>query len=475
MKLKSTLILSTLLIIISFETAFPATAITAKTDQRIELLSIVFRLAGNEEYNMNQFKAYVDDIDKWFAPYKNHPVIAYAKQLRVTRGVSFDAVMSMAIHLGQPPALEPLISLKSSSLDHRWGKSGATRFLKLLRDFYEVSGFSQFYSNHQQMYTIAETRMDAVLAKVNFGWFEQFYGVKSGGRFNLVIGIGNGGGNYGPKVIFPDGSEDLYAIMGTWMVDKDGNPNFNDNILNTIIHEFNHSFANPLVEKFAQVLEAPGKALFAAVKDQMTKMAYGNWKTVMYESLVRAASIQYFIDSKVSEKLVRRMTITEISNGFYWTGRLVDLLRDYQSSRDKYPALSDFMPVVASFYTKTAPDVDALKSDFLAHCAHVEAIEPDINGALAVDPALTEIRIRFDKPLNPKSGYSINYGDQGAEHFPLDGKPKYGDDGLYLIVNVKIKPDWDYSFNLTPMAFRTPDDYPLANYRVKFHTRKSDK
>lgn len=33
-----------------------------KVDKRVELLSIVFRLAGNNEYNMDMFKNYVKDI-----------------------------------------------------------------------------------------------------------------------------------------------------------------------------------------------------------------------------------------------------------------------------------------------------------------------------------------------------------------------------------------------------------------------------
>jgi hypothetical protein len=314
--------------------------------------------------------------------------------------------------------------------------------------------------------------MDKVLTKIDLDWFEKFYGVPSSGKFNLILGIGNGGGNYGPKVVYPDGSEDLYAIMGTWMIGPDGNPNYSDDIIGTIIHEFNHSFVNPLIEKNLRVLQKPGEALFKPVGEQMKKMAYSNWKTVMYESLVRAASIQYFVDSRVSASQIKRLTVAELSNGFLWTDQLVAALADYQANRAQYPDLSGFMPRIAALYERIAPGIDQLKSDFESRCAHVDAIEPFANGALDVDPSITEMRIRFDKPLNTKAGYSITYGGKGAEHFAITGKPKFSDDGRYLIVNVLLKPEWDYSFVLMPWSFRTLDEYPLVTYPVNFSTRK---
>ena len=49
-----------------------------RVDERVELLSIVFRLAGNSEYNMNLLPAYTVEIDRYFAPYKDHPAVVAA-------------------------------------------------------------------------------------------------------------------------------------------------------------------------------------------------------------------------------------------------------------------------------------------------------------------------------------------------------------------------------------------------------------
>ena len=61
-------------------------------NEQYEFTSIVWRLAGAEEYNQCNIKAYADAIDVYFAPYKNDTLINYCKQIRRQNGVSFDAI-----------------------------------------------------------------------------------------------------------------------------------------------------------------------------------------------------------------------------------------------------------------------------------------------------------------------------------------------------------------------------------------------
>ncbi len=99
-----------------------------KIDERVELLSIVFRLAGNEEYNNTQFKIYTDDIHHHFDPFKDHPLIVFAKDLVRENHIGYDAVMSMAVALNQPPLLTPLVPFTNGFLDSRWSRDKANKF-----------------------------------------------------------------------------------------------------------------------------------------------------------------------------------------------------------------------------------------------------------------------------------------------------------------------------------------------------------
>jgi len=231
----------------------------AEVDRRVELLSVVARLAAYSEYVNNQFKSYAADVDAFFANYRNHPVVEYASKLRSERGVSYDAVMSMAVHLDPPPKLTQRVTFTEKAPDPRWGKEAAERFADLLRRFYSDANRERFFQAHEAMYKTAAARFQLVLNKVDFDWYRRFYGELPVGTFNLYVGLLNGGGNYGPKVVHTDGTEDLYAIIGTSQTDSAGLPVYGEEVLSLIIHEYNHSFINHLLFENDQQLNAAGE------------------------------------------------------------------------------------------------------------------------------------------------------------------------------------------------------------------------
>ncbi|WP_047445615.1 DUF4932 domain-containing protein [Alistipes sp. ZOR0009] len=325
-----------------------------KVDRRVELMSIVFRLAGNEEYSGEYFKNYIRDIHNHFDTLKNHPLIAFATKLREENGVSYDAVMKMAFHIGQPPLFIPQVNFDDAVPEQRWGKENAMKFIELLRDFYTVSHFEEFYTAHAALYTLAEERFLPIYKSLNIDWYNQYYGTTPNGTFNVLICMGNGGGNYGGKIVFPDGREDAYAVMGTWSVDSTGNPVYRkQSYFPILVHEFNHSYVNPIIDKNKQQLESSGKIMFEPVERKMKRIAYGSWQTMMYESLVRASVIRYLIKYDTYSN-ARSQLIDEVGNGFYWMQGLTNLLSEYEHRRDKYPTLESFMPKVAQFYDKYA-------------------------------------------------------------------------------------------------------------------------
>jgi len=84
-------------------------------------------------------------------------------------------------------------------------------------------------------------------------------------------------------------------------------------------------------------------------------MAYSNWKTMMCEALVRASVIRYLLKHD-SYNSARNQLIQEYGNGFYWIKDLVNVLHDYETNREKYPTLENFMPVIVDFYNNVAKE-----------------------------------------------------------------------------------------------------------------------
>jgi Domain of unknown function (DUF4932) len=440
-----------------------------RVDERVELLSIIFRLAGNGEYHMDRLPLYSADIDRYFAPYKNHPCVQMAHALaEKDDGVGFDAVMAMAISLSPPPELKPLVTFSSTIPDKRWGETDSEKFVPLLRDFYRDSKFATFYEAHRPMYQLAEQRFITTLRAIDFGWYPRFYGKSPDLTFHLILGLNNGGANYGPRLVHPDGRMELFSIIGCWTHEESGNPTYpsDQGYLATVIHEFNHSFVNPAVDDhWKDFFDA--EHIYTTVAEQMQRGAYGDAKAMVYESLVRAAVILYFQESWEDGRMNLKRVREEQRNGFFWMDQLVEKLKSYEAHRARYPTFSSYMPVLGSFYRELATHAKTELAAFDAKCAHVATMQPFANHAQGVDPSIKTITIVVDKPLSPGS-YSIN-GE--AEHNAIGGAPQFSSDGLHILLPVQLKPNQSYSFVLTPMAFSTLDGYPLAEYKVEFKTK----
>ncbi|MEM6381007.1 MAG: DUF4932 domain-containing protein, partial [Bacteroidota bacterium] len=370
-----------------------------EVDERVELMSIAFRLAGAQEYSANYFPKYVKAIEAHFGPHKDHAVIKYIKKKVRKRGVGYDAVMAMAIGITPPPNMKPLKPFSESFPEQRWGEKRATKFLKLLNEFYVESEAEIFFQKNEALYTLASERFNKNFEELDLDWYTKFYGEPPKSTFKIVNGLGNGGGNYGPKVILEDGSELVYAIMGTWSMDSLGQPQYPlESYFPTLLHEFNHSFVNHVVEKYHPDLRNSGQKIYKVVGKRMRSQAYGSWQTMYAEAVVRAAVVKYLHDHNYNPAYIRDEISTQINRGFIWTPELVKELERYDQQQDQFPNLESFMPEIVKFFDRTAERIGKIQEDIEEQRPKVKSISPFDNGALNIDPSLKEMTIIFDRP-----------------------------------------------------------------------------
>jgi len=445
--------------------------VTAKVDERVELLSIVARLAGYEEYVNNQFKLYANDVDSYFDRYKQHPAVQFAIKIRGTNHIGYDAVMAMAVHLNSPPALTPRIAFTNQVPDPRWGKDTAEQFVALLQQFYKDTHCDRFFQAHADVYRATEQRFQLITGKVDFDWFRRFYGESPKGTFNLYIGLLNGGGNFGPKLVYPDGTEDRYAIIGTSKVDGEGLPIYGDNTLSLIIHEYNHSFINHLVFEHEQQLSAAGEKVFRPVAERMKFQAYESWQVTLIESLVRTGEIRYKFEHDADPHTAYQAITRERGIGFLWIEELSALLGTYENSRSSYPTFRSFFPIIVGYFIDLSKRIEYLARRLDELSPRVDSMSPFPNGAQDVDPNTTRLTFTFDRPLDTKGGYSFDIGSGGNAHWPIEKVLGFNETGSTFTIQVKLKPDWEYEMVLTGRGFRTKDGYPLQPYPVKFRTK----
>ena len=325
--------------------------VDVRVDPRVELMSIIFALAGNPEYNRCRVPSYVRDMRKHFLPFKGHAVVQTARRLRRMRGVSYDAPMSLAVHVTDAASLKERVPFDPHppGLDRRWRLREVRGFLEHARDFVTQSTFSAFVHEHRALYDTATARMQETLSQHgHLEWFDRFFGQRPGARFHVFLGMWNGPCCYGASLT-TDTGQDLYCMLGVWVCDAKGEPQFPKSVLPTVVHEFAHSYVNPLVAKHAAQLEKPGKALFAKVAKQMRRQAYGNWHTMVHESVVRACVVRYRNANEGTLAALQEIQ-AQHRRGFAWTGKLATRLGDYENQRDTYPTFDAFMPQIVEFF-----------------------------------------------------------------------------------------------------------------------------
>ncbi len=444
-------------------------AFKVNVDPRVELFSIIFRLAGNGEYNQGRVESYTDDVESHFGQFKDHAVVEMARKLRTTKGVSFDAPMSLAVLVKDADTLETLVPLAPwpDSLDRRWTVESVGAFLEAARQFVRDTSFGEFFEKHRPVYEIAQARMRELLDKEgHLEWFGEFFGERPGARFTVVLGMLNGGCCYGARARTADGMEDLYSILGVWMTDGAGRPRFDGSVVPTVVHEFCHSYANPFIDRHAKELEAAGERLFAASESAMRSQAYAGGKTVLYESLVRACVVRH-VRRYAGEEAAQKELHQQKTRKFACVEALADALGEYESHRDRYATLESFAPRLIKAFTESA-----------ATTAEEEASRPKVvsvvpaDGDENVDPGLTAIRVVFDRPMQEGSWSLVG----GGPNFPeMAGKSSYDTQCTTWTCPIRLKPDWHYRFRLNSgwfQGFRSREGVPLEPVAVSFTTAK---
>ncbi|MFZ2148091.1 MAG: DUF4932 domain-containing protein [Sedimentisphaerales bacterium] len=314
-------------------------------DPRVELMSIIFRLAGNPEYCMGKVDSYTNDVEKHFGEFRTHPAVKLAQKMREEHGVSYDACMNMAVHLTDAEKCEEQVPFdpRPETLEGRWPVDGAREFLAATRQFVKDTNFNEFIAAHRSLYETTQSRMMNLLDKnAHVEWFDEYFGSRPEASFTVAVGLLNGPGNYGSRFRSADGKEELYCILGVWMSDDKGLPVFDPSVLETVIHEFSHSYVNPLTAKYKTEIDKYAK-LYDPIADRMRSQAYPVWETCVNEHIIKALTTRYSY-LKVSKEAGDNSLKYQKQGGFFYVPALCERLKYYENNRDKYKTFAEFYP-----------------------------------------------------------------------------------------------------------------------------------
>jgi hypothetical protein len=343
---------------IAADAAAQRPALEIAVDPRIELLAAV-QLIGDYPLLTRFDYEYPRVVREHFAPLAGHPAVELFKQMRET-GFSYDAPPAVMLHLSDPPELAVRLAVKESLIERAGGSEQLDEFLAALRDFARASDFEAFFASQRARYAdLVDATRGLMEDRDYVAELESYYGVAQRG-YHLVLAPLFHQGGYGPRLTYPDGGLELYAILGPQRV-TDGVPVFGTaaSLEHVALHEFSHSFVNPVTEQNVAQIDAYAEPLFEPIRERMDAMSYGNWETTVNEHLVRSVTTRMAY-RRDGQQAGERVIETERSRGFIYLPSLVERLAEYEASRDRYPSFADFYPqLLATFEQLSQLDIVA--------------------------------------------------------------------------------------------------------------------
>lgn len=455
------------------------TEIPVSFDERTDLMSVVFRLAGCEEYNECLMEEYASSVDSYFAHYKDHNVIALAKEYHEI-AVSWDAVVSYALHLVLPTDNQGLISIDTgfkeggdTSFD-RWTEQQKQDFLEPLSDFYHKSHFHEWYESTLPIRNQAtETFNMDIRPALDFYWFDAFFGPRENADLKIILSILVGPYNYGCSSQRIDGQDVFSPVIGCAQPDSLGNVYYQIKaVLPVVIHEFCHAYCNPLNEKYWGKMEKKADKVFELKKEELKRQAYGSTLTMMNETFVRSCVIRYTL-SHNSNADINKLISDE--QNFLLTRTMVESLAQYEKQRDIYPDIESYMPQLIKDINGF--NVRKYKKEMKAYqkqCAHVVSCSIK-DGSTDIPAGKTAMTITFDKPM--QNSIALGYGNDGGSFpdfaGPLKESFSWSEDQKTITVLLDLKPETHYSFSILGDLFYTVDGYPtVGTHYISFTTKK---
>ena len=328
-----------------------------QVDPTMELFCTIHRLADTGHDTPEELPKYIDDIEDCFGHFRSHRAVKLAKTLWETHRINVSALTTLSVYLGPPPDLTPRNSLDPlpSELDARWTADVVPELIDAARGFSTDAKFMDFYHRQEQLYNRAASDLKECLDDENMlSWFQGYFGYMPN-NFSVIIGMQTGWGNYGASITRRDGTREFFSIIGAhspffWSEI----PRFSSSdLMPIVVHEFCHSFINPLVQNQRELLKEAGEFLYPYHQRALSKGGTLRWDQMMNEYIVRACVIRYFV-ARNDAKSVSRQIQNDERNGFSCIRALAQSFEEYEMKRDTFPDFNSFLPRIASHFREFA-------------------------------------------------------------------------------------------------------------------------
>ena len=347
MKLRSTL---SLLFVSVFSIFFihpisAQTKLKIEVDERVELLTTIQLLSGYQWLTEAQLN-YKLEVSKSFQSFDKHPAITLYKRLSEQFYGYNPLLFLMHYQLPNFNQIAEFTEEDKLELNLAKDKDSLELFLKLAKQFYISSHFHSFYLKHQDFYKSIIKPIETESNLHDYiGKMEKYYGQKQA-SYHVILSPLQMDAGFGPMIRNKQGLN-LYSIVGpkgdSYLI-----PDFDKDYLfqELILHEFSHSFCNPIIDSFYQQLSLDS-CLYDTIQKAMTRRGYPNWKSCLYEHFTRANEIvltSIIFDHPTAA--LRLKNEIEKEHFIYLEKMVTTIMQNYSSHN---PSLTSVMPLIIRY------------------------------------------------------------------------------------------------------------------------------
>ena len=299
--------------------------ITFTVDYRTELLSVILvlsdnykKMVGNKMQPLNNKYIY-DRIIERFSKYKNHKVmILFEDIIKKHKYFNYDAPITLFLSLDEDLKCDKLNDYLFNTILEK--DNLIYDFIDELKNFSIDINFDDYYLNNKNEYNMfIDTIYDKHINNNLDVFLNEFFKEKKELFVNAIPF--NSMSCYSSFI-----GDKVYSNIGVTQLSKENNlyenwELYKGDMLLVSLHEFCHSYVNPLTEKYIS-----NNNLDYLIDDNMHRFAYDDALTVINENVVRAI-VLYYEKKYLTEKYEKDYN-KEKELGFKYIDNILEVLKD---------------------------------------------------------------------------------------------------------------------------------------------------
>lgn len=318
--------------------------LSISVDPRMELLGTVQILARYQmQYLCNtRGTPYSNQVQSYFGAFANSDAVKCTRSLS-DLGFAFDAPPGFVFYCSDLPELKQLQPYSEYLKGRAHGEKNLRRYRAALKRFVVKSHFADFWAENVDFYRQVLDWGKREIGNVDIIHVLESYYNMDYGSYHLILCPLFGRCNYATSIPDSDNRQQTYAFVCVPQTPDGTLSNEGLDLMIMLLHEFSHSFVNPSVERYPNLV-AQSSGRFELVREEMRAQAYPYWNICVNEHVVRAVVIRLLEGINGPEDTEKLLQMEE-QNSFLYIRPVVEKLCKYEMVRDSIGiSFADYVP-----------------------------------------------------------------------------------------------------------------------------------